>query len=88
MIDADDIADSYKNSDGENSEMKTCACDAFKDAVRDRLIQPPGNRIPHTQSFSKEYFITRYDERKEMNHFMYIKHCPNCGQAIKRGDKR
>ena len=87
MIDPDDIANNYKKPDEEDNEMNNCICDAFKTAVRNGLIKLPGNRIPHTQSFSKEYFITRYDEIREMNYFMYIKHCPNCGQAIKRGGK-
>ena len=85
MIDPDDIADGYVKAVEGNNEMEGCACNVFKIAVRDRFIKSPGDRLPHTLVFAKKYFITHYNERKEMNHFMYIKHCPNCGQAINRG---
>lgn len=82
MTDPDDIADGYKKPEKGEEETGGCPCSIFQTAVRDRFIKPPGTRIPQTQSFSKRYVITRYDEVREMHYFMYIDYCPNCGRRI------
>ena len=82
MIDSDDIANGYKKPEKGKEETGGCPCSIFQTAVRDGYIKSPGTRIPHTQSFSKEYFITRYDKVREMYHFLYIIYCPNCGRRI------
>lgn len=82
MIDPDDIADGYKKPEKGEEETSGCTCSAFEVAVQNGFIRSPGDRIPHTRSFSKKYFITRYDEVREMHYFIYIDYCPNCGRRI------
>lgn len=86
MIDPDDIANGHKKPEGGDNKTNGCICSIFKIAVRDGFIKSPGERIPHTLTFSKKYFITHYDEIRGTHHFMYINHCPNCGKAIMKED--
>ena len=88
MTDPDDIADGYKKPKQGEEKVNGCTCSVFQTAVRDGFIKSPGARSPHAQSFSKRYFITRYDEAKEVHHFMYIDYCPNCGKPIAQGEKK
>jgi len=57
-------------------------CNVFKEAVRDGFVRKPGTRIPHSYGFAQKYFITRYDEIRDMTLYMYIRHCPNCGKEL------
>lgn len=61
---------------------KEYCCQVFKEAIRDGFIRKPGDRIPHSYSFAPKHFITRYDDVRELILFMYIRHCPNCGEEI------
>ena len=64
--------------------MKYC-CDTFRFAVVDRLINKPGDKIPHTDFLSLKYFIKKYDEPSNLWFYVYAEHCPSCGKELKSG---
>lgn len=63
--------------------MSDYCCSVFKEAIMDGIIKKPGQRIPHTITFSPNYFITKHDELRELTLYMNIHRCPNCGKGIK-----
>jgi len=62
--------------------MKYC-CNKFKMAVADEIINSPGDRLP-SDAFSKKYFIKKAKWPSGHWFYMYVEHCPSCGEKIKQ----
>jgi hypothetical protein len=51
-------------------------------AVADGLINKPGDRLPAMDFYSKKYFIKKAKEPTGIWFYLYVEHCPSCGQRI------
>jgi len=50
-------------------------------AVTDEIINSPGDRLP-SDAFSKKYFVKKAKWPSGHWFYMYIEHCPSCGEKI------